>query len=80
MILQAEGRLFKAMEQLSSSAPVEVTSSECKKLVKDKLFILPNDLFHLVRFQNKMLQRMKAALTATNNKLIENKRSGLSVC
>jgi hypothetical protein len=62
------------MEQLSCTAPVEVTSTECKKLVKDKLVVLLNESFHLARFQNEKLQQMKMALTTTKNKLIENQR------
>ena len=60
MILQAGSLLSKAMEQLSCSAQVEMTSSECKKLFKDKLFMLLYESFHLVRFRNEMLQQMKA--------------------
>ena len=60
MILQAGGWLSKAMGQLSFSAQVEMTSSECKKLVKDKLVSLLHESFHLVRFRNEMLQQMKA--------------------
>ena len=67
------------MEQLSCTAPVEVTSTECKKLVKDKLVVLLNELFHLVRFQNEKLQQMNIAPTATKSKLIENQQWVISL-
>ena len=79
MILKAAGWLSKAMEQLSCSAPVDVTSSECKKIVKDKLVSLLHESFHLVRYQNEKLQQMKAAQTATKNKLIENQQWVISL-
>ena len=64
MTLKAVGWLSKAIEQLSCSAPVEVTSGECKNLVKDKLVEPLGKSFHLVCFQNEKLHQMKAALTA----------------
>ena len=79
MTLKAASWFSKAMEQLSCTAPVEVTSTECKKLVKDKLVVLLNDSFHLARFQNEKLQLMKMALTTTKNKLIENQRWVISL-
>ena len=79
MTLKAASWFSKAMEQLSCTAPVEVTSTECKKLVKDKLVVLLNESFHSVRFQNEKLQQMKMALTATKNKLIENQRWVISL-
>ena len=62
MTLKAASWFSKAMEQLSCTAPVEVTSTECKKLVKDKLVVLLNESFHLARFQNEKLQQMKMAI------------------
>ena len=56
----------------SRTASVEVTSAECKKLVKDKLVVLLNESFHLVPFQNKILQQMKTA--STKNKPIESEQ------
>ena len=63
MTLKAASWFSKAMEQLSCTAPVEVTSTECKKLVKDKLVVLLNESFHLARFQNEKLQQMKMVIS-----------------
>ena len=79
MTLKAASWFSKAMEQLSCTAPVEVTSTECKKLVKDKLVVLLNESFHLARFQNEKLQQMKMALTTIESKLGENQRWVISL-
>ena len=79
MILKAAGWLSKAMEQLNCSVPVDVTSVECKKKVKDKLAVLLNESFHLVRFQNEKLRQMKTTLNTTRNKLIENQQWVISL-
>ena len=79
MILKATGWLSKAMEQLSCSAPDEVTSSECRKINKDKLVVLLHESFQLVRHQNEKLQQMKTGLTSSKNKLIENQQWVISL-
>ena len=56
MIVKAAGWLSKAMEQLNCSAPVEVTSTVCKKPLKDDLVVLMSEAFHLVRLQNEKLK------------------------
>ena len=79
MIVKAAGWLSKAMEQLNCSAPIEVTSTVCKKLLKDDLVILMSEAFHLVRFQNEKLKQLKTTLSATKNKLIENQQWVISL-
>ena len=79
MILKAAGWLSKAMEQLNCSAPIEVTSTVCKKPLKDDLVILMSEAFHLVRFQNEKLKQLRTTLTATKNKLIENQQWVISL-
>ena len=79
MILKAAGWLSKAMKQLHCSAPIEVTSTACKKPLKDDLVVLMSEAFHLVRFQNEKLSQMKTTLTATKNKLIENQQWVISL-
>ena len=64
IFLKAAGWLSQAMKQLICTAPVEVTSTECKKFVKDELVALLNESFYFVRFQNEKLLMM-IALTAT---------------
>ena len=54
IFLKAAGWLSKAMEQLSCIAPSEATSAECEKLVKDKLVLLLNELFHLAFSKRKL--------------------------
>ena len=79
MIVKAAGWLSKAMEQLNCSAPIEVTSTVCKKPLKDDLVILMSEAFHLVRFQNEKLKQLKTTLSATKNKLIENQQWVISL-
>ena len=75
-ICKANTWLSKAMEQLGCSAPVDVTSVQCKKSsnLKDKLAILVSESFHLVRFQNETLKTLKAAFSETKRQLIENQK------
>jgi hypothetical protein len=77
MTLKAAGWLSKAMEQFSCTAPVEVTSKESKKLVKDKLVVLLNESFHLVRFQNDKLHENQQWVISLQEQVIDRKEKQL---
>jgi hypothetical protein len=66
--------LPKAMERVGCTAPVDVTSTGCKRIMKDNLVLLFAESFHFVRFQTEKLKQLKAELSATRSQLIENQK------
>ena len=71
--------LPKAMEQVGCTAPVDVTSSACKRAMKDTLALLFTESFHFVRFQTEKVKQLKAELSATKSQLIENQKWVISL-
>jgi hypothetical protein len=69
----------KAMEQVGCLAPVDVTSTACKKAMKDTLALLFAESFHYVRFQTEKVKQLKAELSSTKSKLIENQQWVISL-
>ena len=69
----------KAMEQVGCLAPVDVTSTACKKAMKDTLALLFAESFHFVRFQTEKVKQLKAELSSTKSKLIENQQWVISL-
>ena len=62
------------MEQIRCTAPIEVTSSVCKRVMKDTLALLFSESYHFVRFQNVEMKQLKAKLSSTMSQLIENQK------
>ena len=46
-------------------APIEVTSSVCKRAMKDTLALLFSESYHFVRFQNVEMKQLKAKLSSS---------------
>ena len=69
----------KAMEQVGCSAPINVTSAECKRAMKDTLALLFTEAFHFVRFQAEKMKELKAELSSTKSQLIENQKWVISL-
>ena len=67
------------MEHVGCTAPIEVTSTACKKAMKDTLALLFTEAFHFVRFQTEKVKELKAELSSTKSQLIENQKWVISL-
>ena len=66
--------LPKAMKQVGCTAPVDVTSGSCKRVMRDTLALLFSESFHFLRFQTEKMKQLKAKLSSTKSQLIENQK------
>ena len=71
--------LPKAMEQVGCTAPVDVTSTVCKRAMKDTLGLLFSESFHYVRLQVEKMKQLKAELSSVKSQLIENQQWVISL-
>ena len=71
--------LPKAMEVVGCTAPTHVTTTACKRAMKDTLSLLFAESYHLVRAQTEKLKQLKAELSSTKSQLIENQKWVISL-
>jgi hypothetical protein len=67
------------MEHIGCTALIEVTSTACKKVMKDTLALLFTEAFHFVRFQTEKVKELKAQLSSTKSQLIKNQKWVISL-
>ena len=87
IMFKAEDWMTRVMDQFGCEEPIHITSVLCKNVLtkrtlnledKEKFAAFFSESFHLVRFQNDNLKKMKNRLSSIKDQLIENQKSVIS--
>ena len=87
IMFKAEDWMTRVMDQFGCEEPIHITSVLCKNVLtkrtlnledKEKFAACFSESFHLVRFQNDNLKKMKNRLSSIKDQLIENQKLVIS--
>ena len=87
IMFKAEDWMTRVMDQFGCEEPIHITSVMCKHFLtkrtltledKEKFAAFFSESFHLVRFQNDNLKKMKNRLSSIKDQLIENQKLVIS--
>ena len=79
LLSKAAAFLPKAMKDVGCTAMVDVTSTACKRAMRETLAVLFAESYHLVRFQHEKMKQLTAELSSTKSQLIENQKWVISL-